>query len=485
MPTLLRLLICATVALSFAALPAAAAPEPIVVYDPPVDAPITDPFRAPATRYGAGNRGVDYATEEGEPVRAAADGVVMFAGRVGRGVHLVISHADGVRTSYSFLAATTARRGQRVGRGDVVAKATRSLHFGARIGDVYVDPRDLFADVGVRAHLVDDEAAAATAVDDRNALVDYLRRFGPRPTADDIDAWERRQLDCTPAASAHSDVDSNIERRERRMALLVGGLGSATGRAAILTVDTESLGYEAGDVHQFNYRADAAPYGSADTQQDIAVSAERLARTIERIARATPGVPIDILAHSQGGLVVRAALAREPGAFDDVATVVTLGTPHRGNALAAAGTRLRYGVRLAGIDPASVSVAQLATGSDFIADLDGAPPPPAHIEIRSVAATTDAVVPVPTTRWRGVDSVVVDLDGPSVSDHSRLPSDPAVTREIALAVGKRPPTCEPFDRWRRGHIDGALIGRAQAGLATAVTEAVEVLPAGGAVVVRR
>ena len=478
MPTLLRLLSCALVALWLASSPAAA--EPSVVYDPPVDAPITDPFRAPATKYAAGNRGIDYATDEGQPVLAAADGVVTFAGRVGHGLHLVIAHDEGVRTSYSFLASVATRRGQRVTRGEPVATATRSLHFGARIGDVYVDPRDLFGGTGVRAHLVDDDGPA-TAIDDRNELVDYVRRFAPRPTLDDIAAWESRQLDCTPATA-----DPPRERAERRIALLVGGLGSSTGSAAILTVDTAAVGYARGDVHQFNYRADGAPYGPADTQQDITDSADVLARTIERIAAASPGVPIDVIAHSQGGLVARAALAQHPNAFEPVATVVTLGTPHRGNALAAAGTRLRHGVRLAGIDPSSVSVGQLAAGSELLAELDDAPPPPPHIEVRSIAAATDAVVPSPTARWADADTVVVDLDGPPTAiDHSRLVSDPTVTREIALAVARRPPTCERFATWRTNHLDGGLAGAAQEAVATAVAWASERLPAGGNRVVRR
>src|SRR5688500_89657 len=37
-----------------------------VTYQPPVDAPVADRFRPPATPYGAGNRGVDYDTSTGD-----------------------------------------------------------------------------------------------------------------------------------------------------------------------------------------------------------------------------------------------------------------------------------------------------------------------------------------------------------------------------------------------------------------------------------
>ena len=53
-----------------------------VDYSPPVSAPIGDHFRAPATLYGPGNRGLEYVTQPGTDVRAAGDGIVAFAGVV-------------------------------------------------------------------------------------------------------------------------------------------------------------------------------------------------------------------------------------------------------------------------------------------------------------------------------------------------------------------------------------------------------------------
>src|SRR5437764_14605541 len=91
--------------------PAAAADDgPAAVrYDPPVDAPVVDPFRPPPEPWAAGNRGIDYGTAPGTPVRAAAPGEVVFAGQVGGTLHVVVLHADGLRTSYSFLARISVR----------------------------------------------------------------------------------------------------------------------------------------------------------------------------------------------------------------------------------------------------------------------------------------------------------------------------------------------------------------------------------------
>src|SRR5438445_5251318 len=120
--------------------PAATAAAAASRYQAPVDRPIIDPWRPPATPYGPGNRGVDFGTVAGEEVRAANDGVVVFAGRVGLSLHVVVLHDDGVRTSYSFLSHVSVRRGDFVHRGDVVGLAGDELHFGARIGDQYIDP---------------------------------------------------------------------------------------------------------------------------------------------------------------------------------------------------------------------------------------------------------------------------------------------------------------------------------------------------------
>ncbi|MDQ6697436.1 MAG: peptidoglycan DD-metalloendopeptidase family protein [Actinomycetota bacterium] len=115
-----------------------------VTYRPPVDAPVTDPFRAPLTPYGPGNRGIDYATAPGTSVRAAADGTVAFAGPVAGGLHVTVLHADGIRTTYSFLAAIRVVRGEMVRGGDEVGVAGAMLHIGARRGDTYIDPASLW-----------------------------------------------------------------------------------------------------------------------------------------------------------------------------------------------------------------------------------------------------------------------------------------------------------------------------------------------------
>lgn len=119
-------------------------PGGLVTYEPPVVAPVLDPFRLPAGPYGPGNRGIEYDTWPGQPVVAAAAGSVVFAGAVAGSLHVTIGHADGVRTSYAFLASIDVVRGQQLGQGELVGRAGETFHFGARIGSIYVDPAALF-----------------------------------------------------------------------------------------------------------------------------------------------------------------------------------------------------------------------------------------------------------------------------------------------------------------------------------------------------
>jgi murein DD-endopeptidase MepM/ murein hydrolase activator NlpD len=125
---------------------AAAVPGPVTPsgYRPPVVAPVTDPFRAPASTYGAGNRGIEYATRPGVPVGAIGAGTVVFAGPVARRLSVTVLHRDGLRSSYSYLATITVIVGSSVVAGQTIGTAGPRLHLGVRRGDRYLDPASLF-----------------------------------------------------------------------------------------------------------------------------------------------------------------------------------------------------------------------------------------------------------------------------------------------------------------------------------------------------
>jgi hypothetical protein len=159
----------------------------------PVPGPVVDGFVAPATEFGPGHRGADFAVQRGDPVAAAGDGVVAFAGAVGGVLHVVVAHHDGLRTTYSFLtdlgvhAGTSVTAGQVLARAAAVAPAGHPpgvLHFGLRRGDTYLDPMVLFrpADLAALVHLVPvDERAAIDGDHERSLLARAFTVAGAAP----------------------------------------------------------------------------------------------------------------------------------------------------------------------------------------------------------------------------------------------------------------------------------------------------------------
>ena len=100
----------------------------------------------PGGRY---NDGINIAVPAGTPVKAAEDGIVAYAGTgiSGFGGLVLIKHADGWVTAYAHNDALSVGRGDRVTKGQVIARsgATGSvdepqLHFEIRRGRTPVDP---------------------------------------------------------------------------------------------------------------------------------------------------------------------------------------------------------------------------------------------------------------------------------------------------------------------------------------------------------
>ncbi|MEY2468617.1 MAG: hypothetical protein QOF21_1315, partial [Actinomycetota bacterium] len=176
----------------------------------------------------------------------------------------------------------------------------------------------------------------------------------------------------------------------------------------------------------------------------------------DQIAADHPGVPVDLIAHSQGGLIAREALAEVydgPGhALPPIAHVVTLGTPHHGTDAATAAAWLRWSAggqavrELARIfhtsfDLTGPGVAQLSETSDFIGALNDRRLRKG-VAYTSIAALDDLVVPAPRARLRGARNVLVDPSGGPAHAHSALEDAPSARREMALALGDAPPTCQ-------------------------------------------
>jgi murein DD-endopeptidase MepM/ murein hydrolase activator NlpD len=98
---------------------------------------------------GQQNDGIDVAVPENTPIKAAEDGEVAYAGNElkGYGNLVLVKHPNGYVTAYAHAKELLVKRGDRIKRGDVIAKSGQSgnvdapeLHFEVRKGTAPVDP---------------------------------------------------------------------------------------------------------------------------------------------------------------------------------------------------------------------------------------------------------------------------------------------------------------------------------------------------------
>jgi len=113
----------------------------------PLSGRITSRF---GLRWGRMHNGVDIAVPIGTPVKAAADGCVIFAGwRSGYGRLVILDHGAGVHTYYGHNSSFAADIGDAVARGDRIALSGNSgvstgphLHFEVRVNGRARNPLD-------------------------------------------------------------------------------------------------------------------------------------------------------------------------------------------------------------------------------------------------------------------------------------------------------------------------------------------------------
>jgi murein DD-endopeptidase MepM/ murein hydrolase activator NlpD len=80
--------------------------------------------------------------------------VVRFAGRIGPHAYVAITHPDGLRTTYSYLATIRVRAGQLLSGRAALGTTGRSFHFGVLEGGTYLDPATVLGRGCPRRHAV-------------------------------------------------------------------------------------------------------------------------------------------------------------------------------------------------------------------------------------------------------------------------------------------------------------------------------------------
>ncbi|CAH2215376.1 peptidoglycan DD-metalloendopeptidase family protein [Tepidibacter aestuarii] len=99
-------------------------------------------------RWGKNHTGIDIAAPKGTPIKASDGGTVVFSGtQNGYGKLIIIDHKNGYKTYYGHCSSLIAKRGQKVAKGDVIAKVGSTgrstgnhLHFEVRKNNVPINP---------------------------------------------------------------------------------------------------------------------------------------------------------------------------------------------------------------------------------------------------------------------------------------------------------------------------------------------------------
>jgi pimeloyl-ACP methyl ester carboxylesterase len=199
--------------------------------------------------------------------------------------------------------------------------------------------------------------------------------------------------------------------------VLVPGYGGNTGSLRELAERVRATGRSATVV-------DLPDGGTGDLARQADAVEAAVAAALDR----APSV--DVVGYSAGGVVARVWLQRHDGVHK-ARRIVTLGSPHHGTRLAAAGVAAAPGA-------CPTACQQLATGSRLLADLDTpVPTPPAWLSVWTVQDET--VTPPDSARLEGaVNLAVQDLCPGRTVSHSQLPSDAAVTAIVLDAIGPGP-----------------------------------------------
>jgi hypothetical protein len=326
--------------------------------------------------------------------------------------------------------------------------------------------------VGAFVHVGAAGLAAATRF-----VRDVARAAGINAAAKDVlevgrrlVAWAKSRLHCTSDAPPADGTGGS-----GHALMVVAGISSSfDGRGNSLGLPAKDLGYDPAEVHSFSYAGTAPAYKPSDTWNDLVIEAHSLAEQLKAMQRADPGREVDLVAHSQGGVVVDVFLKEVYDAKDTtyppLGTVVSLSSPHKGAPLATAAAEivgstsgrgaLTAAAQAGGLPPPdAASLRQLAERSPLLRDLWKLPLPD-EVEYTSLGAPDDYVVPATQVDLDGAQTVMVDPAG-VVSEHDAITHDRRAMSAVRLALEGRPPPCVSFPEGVRDAIEPVVIRRTE------------------------
>jgi Peptidase family M23 len=286
--------------------------------------------------------------------------------------------------------------------------------------------------------------------------------------------WWRHRQECSDGSTAADGSGGS-----GHLLMAVGGVDSSGSPAdPTFSLDTRALGYRHDEVVYFSYAPDGGAYRAAHTRGDLYAAGYRLSEQLKRSQREHPGREVDLIAHSQGGVVVDVFLqdfydAGNPE-YPPIGTVVTLSSPHQGAPLATSAADWRASLvgrkvvdaaeqRLPVAPASAPSVRQLDEDSSFLREL-WSHRLPEHVDFATIGATDDVLVPATQVEVPEASKVVVNVGGDPLDDHTNIPRDANALRVVRSALEGRPPPCVGVVEGLRGVVVPTLIARFEHGL---------------------
>lgn len=279
--------------------------------------------------------------------------------------------------------------------------------------------------------------------------------------------------------------------------IAIGGIGSHTAGengsvvpgASMYSFDFRTLGFSEDQVYFYSYRGvenrgGSGPYGfhepytKEDSYRSIRSSALLLRMQIDAIHDSHPSKRIDLVAHSQGGLVAQYYLTHLYREDDPVSVriehMVTIASPHQGADAAQvhhllsdsqAGRRTlkeldTLATEIGFPPPSAPSVQDMAEGSAFLTDVatrwDSV-----HVKTTTISAMLDFVVAPPHTRLNNANNYTVNVASTgwrqALDHHSLLVANPASTTILYNALADTPSQCTAFLNAWADHGPGQMI----------------------------
>lgn len=136
---------------------------------------------------------------------------------------------------------------------------------------------------------------------------------------------------------------------------------------------------------------------------DIADQSARLRDRVAAVKARTGASKVDLVAHSMGGLVSRYYI-KNLGGTSHVDSLIMLGTPNYGTAIANVGTFLGLG-NCIGI----TACQQMAIGSDFLNALNAGDDTPGSVRYTSISTAVEAVVIPYTSAFLANDGNIANI----------------------------------------------------------------------------